>query len=383
MPQFSLSHLDGVPCIGSEVSMRTNQALRVLFTGHVLLWTLVSGCSASGAANAGSGGTLSSGNTGGATAIGTSSGAAANGGSGNTGNTVSTGGNSPGAGGAVAVGGAVGAGGNVNVTGGMPATGGAPATGGYTCTPGTQLGTTNSTNYFVAQYSPLQPFYIFNNGWSTSSTTLTTAGTQESVSVYDTCTPGTISWETDYNWSGANNTVKAYPSAILGWQSTKGWLVSQTMLPKTISSIASAQCSWTYTVTGGASQDVAFDIWVHNTTCSTSAITSSTAPSDEIMIWLYSSGGVQPAGSTKQSNLSISGATWTLWEGPVSSWTVHSFVRSGNATSVQNLDILAFLKQANLSTSLSSRCLSSIEAGTEIFQGSGTVKTNSYTCTVQ
>ena len=277
-----------------------------------------------------------------------------------------------------------GAGGNpaggVPGTGGAPPTGGMPATGGYTCTPGTQIGVTNSTNFFMAQYPQMQPFYVFNNGWSApNTTTLTAAGTQESVSVYDTCTKGTISWKTDYNWSGANDTVKAYPAAILGWQSTKGWPVAQTLLPKTISSIASAQCSWSYSVTGGASQNVAFDIWIHNTTCSTAGITSTTAASDEVMIWLYSNGGVQPAGSRSQAGLSISGATWDLWEGNVGSWRVHSFLRSGNSMSVQNLDILAFLKQLNIG----SKCLSSIEAGTEVFQGSGTVNTSSYTCSVQ
>lgn len=272
-----------------------------------------------------------------------------------------------------------GAGGVASSTGGAKATGGLAATGGTTCTPGTQIGSANSTNYFMAAYSQLAPFYIFNNGWSSTNTNLTTAGTQESVSVFDTCTPGTISWSTDYNWSGANNTVKAYPAAILGWHSTKGWKTSQTMLPKTVSSISSAKCSWSYSVTGGASQDVAYDLWVHNNTCDKTSITTSLAPSDEVMIWLYSSGGIQPAGSQSQTGLSISGATWNLWEGNVGTWKCHSFVRQGNSTSVNDLDIKAFLDKL----SLGSKCLTSIEAGTEVFQGSGTVKTSAYSCNVQ
>jgi hypothetical protein len=229
-------------------------------------------------------------------------------------------------------------------------------------------------------YGQLAPFYLFNNGWSTSDTSLTTAGKKNSISAFETCTAGTISWKTDYDWSGANNTVKAYPAAILGWQSTKGWKVgSQTMLPKTVSAVTSAKCSWSYSVTGGASQNVAYDIWVHNTTCSKDAIGEDTAPSDEIMIWLYANGGVVPAGSQSQQGLSISGATWTLWEGNVSSWKVHSFVRQGNSTTVNDLDIKAFLDKLNLG----SKCLTSIQAGTEVFQGSGTVNTSSFTCTVQ
>jgi hypothetical protein len=293
-----------------------------------------------------------------------------------TNNTVSTGGQS------VAVGGNAGSGGGL-ATGGASPTGGLAATGGKSCTPGTQINT-SSSNYTMFAFSQLAPFYIFNNGWSTSANELTAAGTQQSITAYDLCTAGTISWKTDYNWSGANNTVKGYPAAILGWQSTKGWRVSsQTMLPKTISSLSSAKCSWAYTVSGGASQDVAYDIWVHSGTCTKDAITSSTVPSDEIMIWLYTNGGIVPIGNTSQPGLSISGATWDLWEGSVSSsgssWKVHSFKRQGNSTTVNNLDIKAFIDKLNLG----SKCLTSIQAGTEVFQGSGSVMTNSYTCDVQ
>ena len=262
-------------------------------------------------------------------------------------------------------------------TGGAPAGGAAP-TSGSTCTPGNQLGT-SATNYFVMAYPQLQPFYVFNNGWSSSDTNLTQAGAAQSITGYDTCNPGTIAWKTDFDWSGATNTVKGYPAAILGWQSAKGWQITQTILPKTISSMVSAKCSWTYALSGGASVDVSFDIWVHNTTCSQSSITESTAASDEIMIWLNSSGGVLPVGSKSQSGLSISGASWDLWEGNISSWQAHSFVRTAATTSITDLDILAFLNTLNLG----SKCLSSIEAGTEVFQGSGTLNSSSYTCSVQ
>ena len=342
--------------------------------GGLLLLSALAGCaSASGAATpTTTGGTTAAGVGGTATGSSNQSGTG-----GDTSNPTSSSGDG---GASSANGGTSSAGGVANPTGGAKATGGLAATGGAVCSPGTQIGSTNSTNYFMASYSQLAPFYIFNNGWSSSSTNLTTAGTQESVSVFDTCTPGTISWSTDYNWSGANNTVKAFPAAILGWHSTKGWKVtSQTMLPKTVSSIASATCSWSYSVTGGASQDVSYDIWVHNTSCDKTSIATNTAPSDEVMIWLYSNGGVQPAGNQSQTGLSISGATWNLWEGTVGTWQCHSFVRQGNSTTVNDLDIKAFLDKL----SLGSKCLSSIEAGTEVFQGSGTVKTSSYTCNVQ
>ncbi len=350
------------------------------FSRLAVLAALTSGCGATGASTPAQGGQSSG-----------------NGGSGNSGNVG--GGNTSGStnvsdvGGGVNTGGSPGAGGGVQPTGGVPATGGAPptggmpATGGTTCTPGTQIGSTYSTNYFVMAFPQLSPFYIFNNGWSAPSSTkeLTATGTLENISAYDTCTAGTISWSTTYNWSGANDTVKGYPAAILGWQNTKGFQVNPAVsgMPRTISSLSGAKCSWAFTVTGGARQNISFDIWVHNTTCSSTAITTTTVPSDEVMIWLYNN-SVNPigyGGGTSQVN--IGGTAWTLYTGTTSvngtSVAVHSFVRSSSTAAIQNLDILAFLNNLNMG----SKCLSSIEAGTEVFTGAGTLKTDSFSCTLQ
>jgi len=347
----------------------------------LLSTALASGCGATGASTPGN--TLAQG--------GESSGNGGGAGAGNTSGST----NVSDVGGGANIGGSPGVGGGVQPTGGVPATGGAPptggmpATGGTTCTPGTQIGSTYSTNYFVMAFPQLSPFYVFNNGWSAPSTLkeLTTAGTLENISAYDTCTAGTISWSTTYNWTGASNQVKAYPAAILGWQSTKGFQVNPAVsgLPKTISTLSSAKCSWAYSVTGGAAQNISFDIWLHNTTCSSTAITATTTPSDEVMIWLYSNGGVNALGccNATQSNVNISGAAWNLYTGTTSlngaTVAVHSFVRTSNTSSIQNLDILAFLNNLNLG----SRCLSSIQAGTEVYTGAGTLKTDSYSCTLQ
>jgi xyloglucan-specific endo-beta-1,4-glucanase len=354
------------------------------FAHVALLVLLASGCSATGASTPGN--TLAQGGIHGG------NGGSGNAGVGGGGGITSASTNVTDLGGGANTGGSPGAGGGALTTGGVPATGGAPptggmpATGGTTCTKGTQIGSTYSTNYFVMAFPQLQPFYIFNNGWSTSSTELTNAGTLENISAYDTCTAGTISWSTTYNWSGANNTVKAYPAAILGWQNTKGFQVNPAVsgMPKAISSLTSAKCSWAFTVTGGAAQNISFDIWVHNTTCSSTAITTTTTPSDEVMIWLYSSGGVNPIGyGGSTSQVTISGATWTLYTGTTTvngaSVAVHSFVRASSTAAIQNLDILAFLNNLNMG----SKCLSSIQAGTEVFTGAGTLKTDSYSCTLQ
>ena len=278
-----------------------------------------------------------------------------------------------------------GAAGGAPATGGAKATGGAP-TGGAPCVPGSQIGAKFSTNYAMLQYPQLSPYWVFNNGWSTSSTTLTTAGALQDVTALETCTPGVISWVTNYNWTGANNTVKGYPCAVLGWQKTKGFPVaaSTSILPKAISSLTSVKCSWSFDVTGSAAQNISFDLWTHSGSCTASSIGGTAPPTDEIMIWLYASGGVNPIGyNGGGQQVSISGANWALSTGSGSdtygSWGVHSFVRQGNVTSITDLDILAFLKNLNLG----SKCLTSIEAGTEVFTGSGSLKTNTFSCTVQ
>ena len=336
-------------------SSRSNVIKALLIAG------VASGCDASGGVLIGPTGGSNSG-TGGSVSGGDSGTAATNSGGG------------PAAGGG-------GAGGSP--TGGAAATGGAPTGGAPPCQPGAQIGTTSSGNFFAMSYPQLSPFYVFNNGWSAASvSSLTNAGQLENISAYETCTPGTISWSTTYNWTGANNTVKGYPAAVLGWHNygTKGWVNSSTVtgLPKAISALGSVKCSWAFDVSGGASQNISFDIWVHNGTCSSSAITGTSTPSDEIMIWLYSSGGVVPIGG-KTSTVNVSGSSWDLYSGSGNGFQVHSFVRPSSTSAVTNLDVLAFLNNLNLG----SKCLSSIEAGTEVFTGSGTLKTNSYTCTVQ
>jgi len=341
-----------------------------VFCRFMSLALVATGCGASGAvSNSGTGGDSAS--VGGKTS--TSGGGA-------TSVTSDVGGNAPsvGGGGVNPLGGS-----SSKATGGTPATGG-NATGGAPCVPGTQIGASMSTNYGIVAYPQFSPFYVFNNGWSTSTTALTNPGTQQNITAYDTCTPGTISWSTTYNWAGDTSSVRAYPAAILGWHSTKGFRVdsSLTGLPKAISALTSVKCSWDFSPSSAA-QNVSFDLWVHSaSSCTAAAISATTVPSDEIMIWLYSSGGVNPIGyNGSGTDVSASGASWKLYNGSAAGSAVHSFVRQGTTTSVTDLDILALLKTSSLG--LSSKCLISIEAGTEIYNGSGTFKTNSYKCTVQ
>jgi hypothetical protein len=130
--------------------------------------------------------------------------------------------------------------------------------------------------------------------------------------------------------------------------------------------------------------NVAYDLWLHTQ----SNPDSSSTPTDEIMIWPYRSGGAGPAG-TYQTTVNIGGANWDLYRGWINAgngngWNVFSFVRTSNTTSV-SLNLRDFVNDLvyNRQWLSNSKYLTSIQAGTEVFIGSGQLDTNSYWVDVQ
>ena len=270
-------------------------------------------------------------------------------------------------------------------TGGAPSNTGGKAAGGTatggtgavpTCsgTKGTQLCAASSTTE-PATYITAGKYWINNNWWGVS-------GLSGSQCIWQTCLSGnTLGWGTSFSWTtGATNSVKTYASVVLGWH--YGTIIpnSTTGLPVQLSANRNVTCAWSYTVTqsGTVTQNVAYDLWLH-----TMANPSySQAGSDEVMIWLYRSNGAGPAGTRQVQGLSLGGTTWDLYEGNVSSWMCHSFVRTANtnSASLNLMDFLNYLVSRGLS---SSKYLTGIEAGTEVFTGTGQLDTNGYTCTIQ
>jgi hypothetical protein len=163
--------------------------------------------------------------------------------------------------------------------------------------------------------------WVNNNTWGSDSSP---AGWSESIT-----TNSGSAWRTDFNWpSGANNnSVKAYPSAVLGWH--WGWHFQNTGLPVQLSANRNVNSSYAYSVNfGGGVGNVAYDIWLH-----TQSNPNTENPSDEIMIWVNSTGGAGPISQqTVISNISIGGSTWNLHRGNIG-WNVWSFVRTSNSGS--------------------------------------------------
>jgi hypothetical protein len=216
----------------------------------------------------------------------------------------------------------------------------------------------------------LGKYWINNNQWGASSA----SGSQ---SIWDTCSSGnTIGWGTEWNWSGGSG-VKTYASAVLGWQ--WGWRETNTGLPVQLSANKTITCGWTYRVQPGQTMNVAYDLFTHTS----SNPGTNDDPSDEIMIWLYANAGAAPIGSVK-TTVTIGGTSWQLWEGQNNRWSVHSYLRSGNASTGATVVVSDFLKDLTQNRGMaSSKYLSSIQAGTEVTSGNGRLDTDQYYCTIQ
>jgi hypothetical protein len=157
-----------------------------------------------------------------------------------------------------------------------------------------------------------------------------------------------------------------------------GWRNSNTGLPVQISANRSVNTGWNFGVQhSGGAMNVAYDLWLHTFPDPTWEHN----PSDEIMVWLYRSGGAGPVG-TYQATVNIGGTSWDLYRGNIG-WNVFSFLRTSNTTS-STLDLRDFLNHlVSRGWVSNSKYLTSVQAGAEIFIGDGQVDTHSYYANVQ
>ena len=200
------------------------------------------------------------------------------------------------------------------------------------CSPSARANQASTRDAFIT----LGKYWVNNNWWGASAA----SGSQ---SIWSTCQQGDlIGWGSSWNWSGTTNQVKTYASTVLGWQ--WGWRVSTSGLPLQISSGRRLNCGWDFTMThtGGAA-NVAYDIWLH----SLAMAGTNDDPTDEIMIWVYKTGGAGPIGA-RQTTVTLASASWDLHRGEITDssgrvrWNVFSFVRTANATT-SVLNIMDFM----------------------------------------
>jgi hypothetical protein len=234
------------------------------------------------------------------------------------------------------------------------------------CTPSAKANTSSANAASIT----LGKYWINNNEWGAS----TGSGTQ---SIWSTCQEGDlIGWGTSWNWTGTSNKVKSYASSVLGWQF--GWKLTNGGLPLQISSTSNLNCGWSFSFNNsGGSAEVAYDVFIHQIMMPG----TNDNPTDEMMIWLDVLNGAAPEG-TKQTTVTIDSASWDLYRGSTT-WNVFSYVRTQNATSAV-VNIKDFTGDLVARGWLqSSKYITSVQSGTEIFTGTGELDTTGYYCRIQ
>jgi xyloglucan-specific endo-beta-1,4-glucanase len=226
-----------------------------------------------------------------------------------------------------------------------------------TCTP---------TGSYQFLYPSDTMFEITNNPYGDeSSTTDGSCVLLSSISASDN-----VAWYTQWTQSESNNyDVYAYPEIIFPGGSVSSGLPAQ------LSGISSIPSTWQYTLVSSVSNgyDVAYDLWVYNNSAGTGTPT-------EVMIWTNATFGQD---GTDVGSFSAGGLSFTLYQTlPADySWTnhpVYTFVSTTQESSV-GFDLHAFLWHlVDAGYISSSDYLTSVDAGIEIRNGTGSLTTTEY-----
>lgn len=214
---------------------------------------------------------------------------------------------------------------------------------------------------------PVGTFWALNNLWGAGTGTGSQCVTARGLGA------DTLAWTTTWKWSGQNTKVKSYVAAIKGWH--WGYPVAGSGLPLKVSSIQAIPARWQYDLTLDLSTfqqvNVAYDIWTGTTT-------NPGSPADEIMVWNFRTGGIQPVGSP-QTKVTIDGVQWEIWKG-AHTWNVMTYVRlTPQADDDLQLDLKHFTDDLVARKWLDpAKYVVGIESGSEVFYGNGGLDTTLY-----
>ncbi|KAH9206192.1 concanavalin A-like lectin/glucanase domain-containing protein [Leptodontidium sp. 2 PMI_412] len=205
-------------------------------------------------------------------------------------------------------------------------------------------------------------FTIYQNLWGASS-----ADSGSQCTTIDSEIDGSVSWSTNWSWTGGSSSVKSYNNVAL------------TSTGVQLSTISSIPTTWKWSYTGtDIVADVSYDFFTSS---------SATGKNEfEIMVWLTALGGAGPISSTGSSvgTTTIAGTTFDLYTGPNGDTTVYSFVATEQATDFSG-DLLDFFTYLETNEGFSSsQYITTLEAGTEPFTGTDAVFTvSAYSVSIQ
>ncbi len=360
----------------SIVNAPTEAAMGRPLIGNGADATVAGGRGSDGGLLYGNGGNGAAGGTGQTGGAGGNAGWFGNGGAGGTGGTGAAGGNGGNGGLLVGNGGAGGNGGaaDAGINGGNPGLGGTGGNAGLFGQVGTdgQIGSTGTggggggTTVISDQYGTTtieNAYVVQNNAWNNPGGQAITVNNNG------------FTITTENGSAPTNGAPLGYPSIYDGVH--YGTASPGTNLPIQLSQIHTATSSISYTYPTSGTYDASYDIWMNPTSITTGV------NQQELMIWFNHTGSIQPVGSVVNSNASIDGKSFTVWEGSNGQNNVVSYVANTPISSWNNFDVMGFVDNTEtLEPVTNSWYLTSIQAGFEPWSGSTGAAVDSFSASV-
>lgn len=199
-------------------------------------------------------------------------------------------------------------------------------------------------------------YYLMANGWGPGfeSQTLAWEGTAFTVSQL-------------LGEQGDNYEPATYPTVFCGLYSDSA--SKECGLPAPLDSITSLRTGWSWKAAAEGSNpeyNAAYDIWLANGPARTDF-------SGFFMVWLREPPGQQPAGSHKESDVTVPNVpgVWDIWTGEVNNAPIINYVRAEGAdTPSLEFDVLDFIRHAQESGyEVPGTHVLSVAVGFEIWNG--------------
>src|SRR6185437_10659981 len=219
------------------------------------------------------------------------------------------------------------------------------------------------------------------NGYTVQSAPFATSGLPMTMQVM--ATSGGVGFTYTAKQGASGNSPAAFPAVVSGWGPGEGGiqLYGPYQANTQISALQTVTSSWSFST--GSSGDAAYDVWFGPNKAPT------TTPAVELMVWI-NNGGKQPLGNTTAST-AVTGSdgvarfAHTGQANSTGQQVVSYVATSGSATSVTNLDLLQYFKDAashGYAGLQSSYYLLGVQTGFEVYSAD-TWKTTDYNITIK
>jgi len=216
------------------------------------------------------------------------------------------------------------------------------------------------------------------NGYAVQSAPFPTNGNPMTMQVSATAGGVGFTYTTGGGFTAPNNGPGSFPAIISGWGPGHDGI--QFYGPykggKTIGNLQSVKSNWTFTM--GSSGDAVYDVWFSNAGTQPPPV-----PGIELMIWIGNT-GKNPLGNVASPGTPVSGHTPYVGTNGTGESVVSYWVGAPGSTSVSNLDLLPYFKDAashGYGGLSNNSVLLGIQTGFEVY--SGNWSTTDYNITIQ